>query len=437
MSLLNSHMLSSALTPPTAGGATAGRPMTLVETPPAEIAVGPKRRTPIWELHNSLHCSIIGTCLSTAELRRVLVRLQIKGADTANDHDLHMLGVLTASRPEGGAKLLQKALDRRHQAAISRFAKVGDGAALRASWQAALESGDIPGAFWAALTHPVTTAELVRQVFGDVHMLSHLVGAANRADIRRLRQLEAENVELKDTVDRQQRRLRDGFVARDATIRRLEDMLARKVAEPSAPRASPSEDRADLEELLAGLGRRLAHESVRRERLEQQLAAAVKGLSEAERSHQRLERERDALVRDLATIEARIGWTLTSSGSEPSDPERSDSDRIDLGGSALLYVGGRAHQVPPFRALVERHGGDFLHHDGGIEHAAALLPALVSRADAVVFPVDCVSHDAATAVKRLCGQSGKPWRALRTASLASLAAALAELQNVSVRDGIA
>jgi len=48
-------------------------------------------------------------------------------------------------------------------------------------------------------------------------MLSHLVGAANRADIRRLRQLEAENAQLEAKVARQQKDLRDAAVARDAS----------------------------------------------------------------------------------------------------------------------------------------------------------------------------------------------------------------------------
>ena len=47
-------------------------------------------------------------------------------------------------------------------------------------------------------------------------MLSHLVGAANRADIRRLRQLEAENAELQAKIERQQHQLRDAIIARDA-----------------------------------------------------------------------------------------------------------------------------------------------------------------------------------------------------------------------------
>jgi hypothetical protein len=72
--------------------------------------------------------------------------------------------------------------------------------------------------------------------------------------------------------------------------------------------------------------------------------------------------------------------------------------------------------------------GRFLHHDGGIEHSAALLPGLVSRADIAVFPVDCVSHDAAAAVKRVCRQLGKRYIPLRTSSLACLLSGLSGMQ---------
>src|ERR1700732_42175 len=58
------------------------------------------------------------------------------------------------------------------------------------------KQGDIPGAYWAALTHPATTQEIVTRIFAGVHMLSHVVGTVNRADIRRLQQLEADNAAL-------------------------------------------------------------------------------------------------------------------------------------------------------------------------------------------------------------------------------------------------
>jgi hypothetical protein len=92
-----------------------------------------------------------------------------------------------------------------------------------------------------------------------------------------------------------------------------------------------------------------------------------------------------------------------------------------------LYVGGRAHQISQLKAMTERAGGCFLHHDGGIEHSSGLMPGLISRADRVFFPIDCVSHDAVAAVKRHCRLTGKVYEPLRTASLACLLSALVRM----------
>jgi len=76
------------------------------------------------------------------------------------------------------------------------------------------------------------------------------------------------------------------------------------------------------------------------------------------------------------------------------------------------------------RAAVERLGATLLHHDGGIEHQTGLLHGLASRSDVVLFPVDCISHEAVNSVKALCRQSGKRYIPLRSASITSLLAAL-------------
>jgi hypothetical protein len=46
------------------------------------------------------------------------------------------------------------------------------------------------------LTHPATTQDIVTRIFAGVDMLSHVVGTANRADIRPLQQLEADSAAL-------------------------------------------------------------------------------------------------------------------------------------------------------------------------------------------------------------------------------------------------
>lgn len=79
------------------------------------------RRCRLWELAESLHCSIIGTCLSTGELRRALVKLGAQDAETAGEHELHVQGVTLAGLRNAGAKFLHKALDNSHATAIRHF----------------------------------------------------------------------------------------------------------------------------------------------------------------------------------------------------------------------------------------------------------------------------------------------------------------------------
>jgi hypothetical protein len=376
------------------------------------------RRTRLWEFGISLHCSIIGTCLSTGELRQILVKLRIDGVATASDHDLHNFGVMFASRRTDGAKFIQKALDRRHRVAVARYAKAKDADALLALWQESLKDGDIPGAYWAVLTHPAATEETIKRVYGDVHMLSHLVGAANRADIRRLHQLEQDNAMLAAKVERQQRQLHEGFVTRDRTIARLQALLADGADSRSAT-AGRNGDGAD--ETIRDLNSRLSRLTSRLERNERSRIALTETLDKKESALRVIEQRHEQVRSELNAVEEHLA-RLVPSESEPAAA-------IDLSGFAILYVGGRANQIPQLRALIERAGGIFLHHDGGIEHNPGLLPGHIARATHVFFPVDCVSHDGAASVKRICRQAGKAFEPLRTASLTCLFAAVAALSR--------
>jgi hypothetical protein len=282
-----------------------------------------------------------------------------------------------------------------------------------------MAGGDIPGAYWALLTHPLTTDQMARHAFSDVHMLSHLVGATNRADLARLRELERQNTALAERLERQERQRREGFLTRDATIRALTDELARRPTEPP-PACGAGADAGLLQQAVASLEVRLARERERAVLFEQRLGALSAEVETETAARLAAERERDALQSEVASIESDIGALLPG-------PQRTDPDAVELAGSAILYVGGRAGQLPQLKALIERCGGRFLHHDGGLEDNPALLPGLIGRADVSLFPVDCVSHDAMAVVKRVCRQAGKPYRPLRTSSLTALMSALAEL----------
>jgi hypothetical protein len=385
----------------------------------SEPEPAPMTRRKIWDLGASLHCSIVGTCLSAGELRTLVRKFQTSLAEKPTDHELHTIAVSAISHRDLLAKQIQKALDRRHASCIRHFADAKSPDELRHLWNEARQTGDIPGAYWAVLTHPRTSDALVRQSFGDVHMLSHLVGAANRADIRRLHQLEEEKAALEEKLARQQLQLRDGIVARDAKIRELNAALSARIEQQNRD-AAPAEsdegsERETLQTLIGDLRKLLDREVQRRERAEKRIEEALAAQGKSEQARLLLEEEATVLRAELDAVEARLA---------SADAGEETADDLNLAGITLLYVGGRPHQVARLRSLVEQASGQLIHHDGGIEERADLLPGLVSRANAAFFPVDCISHRAALTLKRHCQQAGKPFIPLRSASLASMLRAL-------------
>jgi len=374
---------------------------------PLRLSSGPMRhRAKLWELSGSVHCSIIGTCLTTGELRRAMGRFANSDVSHLTDHELHSEAVGWCGHHNACSKLLNKTLDQRHLIAIKHFARLQGEPAVMEKWREARQAGDIPGAYWAVLTHPDVGASGIRVAFGDVHMLSHLIGSANRADIKRLAVLESEKAELLAKVERQQARLCEAVTSRDVTIRKLSALAAERIAQTAKPEAD--DESAALRHLMADLQARLAAETARRE----WSAEASASSQQWERRAVAAEAECRTVLLELQELERRLG--APDGAGEPAN----------LPPNRILYVGGRPGVVEQIREAMAAAGGALLAHDGGRHDHPSLLAGLISQADRVVFPVDCVSHDAALTVKRLCRQLGKPWSPLRSSGFASFLSAL-------------
>jgi len=387
-----------------ASGILGAFPFMDLDTPP-ELAAGKAARKKIWDLPGMYHCSVVGTCLSTAELRKLLGKLGM-GEAGESDHELHGRGVGLASRRDIAGKLLNKALDDRHQAAIKRYGRAKCAAELALLWREDVKSGDIPGGYWAVLTHPSASYELSREAFGYVHMLSHLVGAANRADIRRLQQLEQDNAALREKTARQEAKIREMALAAAAAPRpEPPDFFARETPDVAE---SPG-----ISGVIEELRRQLAAETGRRAAVEARLARVEASGRAAAAECRRLSAANAALQSEIDAVERGFGAV----------PEALPAARA-VDGLTVLYVGGRPTQVPHLRQAAQARGASLLHHDGGIEDSGATLAGLVNRADVVMFPVDCVSHAAAGTVKRACRHAGKTFLPLRSAAVTSFIAAL-------------
>ncbi len=362
--------------------------------------LGHRARTKLWNLPAQLLCSVIGTCLGTAELRKLVMRCSGGQFKQTSDLEIHEEGVRLATNPEPGGRVLHKAIDQRYLATVKRFDRANTPSELTELWEESKRSGEIPGAYWAILTHRSTSVNLRQAVFGDVHMLSHLVGAANRADIRRLTQLETENTELLQKTERQQRNLRDAIVSRDEVIKGLREQLVERISqdESCSQHIQPNNDGElkTLRELVATLQRQLVTSTTRCHQvvsnatsMRTTLAKTHITLQISQENERELRKELDVTENQLMLMRGEADHSM-------------DRLRAAVAGRTIVYIGGRPGATHAMRDLIEGANGDFIHHDGGIEDRRGLLVGAVNKADLVIFPIDCVSHDAATGLKRLC-----------------------------------
>jgi hypothetical protein len=372
-----------------------------------------KGRRKLWHLPHRFHCAVIGTCLEVDELRSLAPEVGLGDLRDLSDYEVHTRFVGMAAEKGPLSQRLQGLLDRRYRGAVRRFRRLHDERALRHQWQADLAEGRIAGAFWALVSHPATTAGLAFEIYGEVHMLGHQVGAGIRSGLRRLPELEARAGELSAQLQQAEQRANEHLSAKQQALEERDGWRERaRKAEARAAKAEAGLAEWERGERTRALERRI-----------QQLEGEVRHHA---RRAQRAEQARQADAPNEGKVAER-SVPIAARAAEEGGGEQ--ACQADLNGRCILCVGGRRGLCDRYREVVEGAGGEFLHHDGGIEHSGQRLQQLLERADHVVCPVDCVSHQATRCVKDHCKRYGLPCLFLESASVSALSRALPVLQG--------
>jgi hypothetical protein len=389
----------------------------------------------LWELKRTLHCPVIGTCLDIDVWRR-LARAQGFAVEEMSDYEVHIHFVGACGSRNSSSLAAQKALDRAHSSIVRRFARARGRDDLETIWQHALAEGEVPGGFWALVTHPRCDTGLTNQAYEDIHMLSHQIGAGQRADLQKLKDARLEIQQLRQELAEQQHRHRQAIDSRDrrlATLREQmgvlqEEFRATKARETEALQRLERLEDTHLQERLAA-GTRQAHAADRRA---EKLRSEVQTWREAcELANTRA----DAWERDFreqhAQTEALERLLLQNPAGCSSCSTSDPLTCTNLCGRRILCVGGRSHVIEHYREIVSRCNGEFEHHDGGIEDKPQRLDALLSSADVVICAIDCVSHDAYNRSKRFCKRFAKPCVLLRSSGVSTFARALEQVMGAT------
>jgi hypothetical protein len=367
----------------------------------------------IWQQWDAVHCSIIGTCLTTSDLLGIARRLRLEFAERTTEYDVHGYFVQNSTTDGPIARAVQKLLDDRYAGALRRFARLNTAEEMAQFWDDNWQRGEIAAAYWALMSSSAVPEELRGHAFGEVHMLSHLCGAHVRQQAGEFAALKAQMREQERRWNRLEAQLRNDIAERDGKIeefdRSFRDSLARGESRPARGQnhaASAQETRS-----IRRAGKLLV-------KTERALVAARFRARTAEEQVSALERENAALRSSLAAAPA---------NSPGSGDGRIETVTPTLDGKVILYLGGRSGSIEQLRGVASDHNVCLLHHDGGLEEAPARIDSLVSGADCVLCPVDCVSHLACQRAKTLCRKQGKTFVPLRTAGVSTFARALREL----------
>ncbi|MFN2354584.1 MAG: DUF2325 domain-containing protein [Desulfopila sp.] len=405
------------------------------------------KRSTVWQLSPALHCSIIGSCLSRTSLRRIAKKQIFGFTSVCSDYKIHQSLVKAVAERNEKSRALNKLLDAKYRTAIRQYATIVCVDDLYQQWKKDVADGDVAGAYWAVLTHPCMNSEMAGVIYGECHMLSFDTFGSRRRQGKKVEQLMQKITGMAKQTDKE----RDLRIRAEQQLKDQQQEKALLLAEQEKREQELAslrrwirslEGRLDVEtsegaeRMYEHLEEQQHHEKKRMcviNSLEEQLRDKDKKVETLLERHEKYEQQIKTLVHHFERQNEEktlLESTLLASSSDDQDRcQCSDSGGCncpgpDLCGKAVLYVGGQRKMIPRYKDLVEKHGGIFLHHDGGRETSRHVLSKMLGRADAVFCPVDCVSHEACKKVKKTCKRSSKPFVMMRSSGVSSLAKGL-------------
>ena len=361
------------------------------------------RRLALWEIDGSLQCSIIGTCLSDQDLLSAARKHRLQIDRNAHSYDLHSYCVRAANEDCALARSLNKLLEHKFAGAIRLMGRAETDEEVRLVWDRLRDGGQIAGGYWAVMSHTHVPASFKTRVFGEMHMLSHLHGHGASQLANRLKQAEHRCADLESRLRRSETAKLEAFAARDAARARPSPQALADQSEGSAAvrhQAEPDRPLHRLQRKLAKCERALIVARTRARQAEAQLShlSATRRLVCRPAAH-------DIDTRSVSEHQARRAPT----------PHR------------VLYIGGRTAIVPHLRTAAAARVAAFFHHDGGIEDSLHRIEEMIAGCDAVVCPVDCVSHGACRMAKAICQRLNRRFLPISTASRSGFERALDQL----------
>ncbi|PIE52029.1 hypothetical protein CSA37_08700 [Candidatus Fermentibacteria bacterium] len=367
------------------------------------------------DLEQVERCSLIGTCLSSADVKKLLKKCgyRTKGITGVEAH--RMLVKHTADDAALAAKV-SSLLESRYDSSGMQWMNIAVPDRIHL-WRRSLGSSDVAHMLWAGIV--MGDEEFREGLLTDfcAYRQGCVTLAAKRQDDLERSHDETERYQEKYKASRQRerelKRERDDAVSR---IRELEHRIKELEQKVSAFRTNSPEQKNDTDELENKLHK--AEDNVGR--YMEEVDSLKKKLSDSEERMEELSETNAAAMEQINDLLEQLKVREKDCSVCPGRAECSRN---------VLLVGGITKLKAVYKEIIEKSGADFRYHNGRYVGGEEMLESGISWADVVLCPVDVNSHRAALSVKKICRKMDKPFMMLRSSSISSISRAMDDMAH--------
>lgn len=364
-------------------------------------------RMSIWDIPEYQLCTVVGTCLDLNHLRKLKNRFMKFGLDMPlkSNYDLHACCVSVCRNRNWLSRAINKTINQQFSRQLQEVRSLQDDEAIRSLWQSR-ESEDmqsLAGYYWAIITSHCASSALKEDIYGEVHMISHISG---QNSVTSLHEREMQIQQMRFELQKKDRTIARRNMQIDQ-IRRvsegLENQLRNLIAQKTKKNTELEKSKKSPE----------VYEQV----IDSQMGCIDRLQTRVDKQKQEISDLR--LMLQQQQSRSHVNNAVNSPKAPAQESANTNAGASDLCGKKILYVGGYARHRNKFQRFTEKINGCFLYHDGGVQQSVYQLDELVKRADAVFCPVDCISHGAVDRIKSISRRECKDCVFLRNASLSS------------------
>ena len=387
----------------------------------------------ICEIESHFRCPIVGAILSVEKHQAILKKC---GYNTKNmkSYEYHQKLMSKLDSENTVSVKTNNYLHNQARKCMKEITGLSE-TEIRKKWNKYKSTGNVGPMMFAIVSREGTGDELLHDIYGEVHMLAHAnmtkvfsiqdqlvktqnllkrekktlvrksdefksLGKIRKTEIRRLKELELENRQLKNRLAKAEKSPLTGQ-GLEPVVTHLEDQICELEKTARSYKEQAQVHQKKIERLQNELFTAKNENSVLNDEL-QELIGTFSSFTVPE-------------VPDLENCPPGCSHNACSSET---------CTQYQLCAKRVFMIGGLTKMKSYYKEIVEKAGGEFDYHDGYLKNTSANLEARVKRSDVVICPVNCNSHNACLAVKKICNRYNKQLKILSSSSLSAVANAL-------------